>query len=56
MRILLQRVAHAEVVVEGERVGAIGRGLLLLVGIAASDTEAELDWMARKCVQTTRGR
>ncbi len=51
MRVLLQRVAHAEVVVEGERVGAIGRGLLLLVGIAASDTDAELDWMARKCVQ-----
>lgn len=31
-------------------VGQIGRGLNLLVGIASSDTEAELDWMARKCL------
>lgn len=31
-------------------VGRIGRGLTLLVGIAATDTEAELSWMARKCL------
>jgi D-tyrosyl-tRNA(Tyr) deacylase len=32
-------------------VGKIGRGLNLLVGIANTDTEAELDWMARKCLE-----
>jgi D-tyrosyl-tRNA(Tyr) deacylase len=38
------------VVVDGELVGKIGRGLNLLVGIAPTDTEAELVWMARKCL------
>lgn len=37
---LLQRVSHAEVVVEGETVGAIGRGLLVLVGVEKGDDEA----------------
>lgn len=36
--------------VNGEVVGRIGRGLNLLVGIAATDTEAELDWMVQKCL------
>lgn len=36
--------------VDGQTVGAIGRGLNLLVGITATDTEVELDWMARKCL------
>jgi D-tyrosyl-tRNA(Tyr) deacylase len=37
--------------VDGTVVGEIGRGLNLLVGIADTDTEAELDWMARKCLE-----
>ncbi|MEM7677924.1 MAG: D-aminoacyl-tRNA deacylase [Myxococcota bacterium] len=49
MRVLLQRVSEAAVDVEGQTVGAIERGLLLLVGIHGSDTEAELSWMANKC-------
>jgi D-tyrosyl-tRNA(Tyr) deacylase len=36
--------------VEGEVVGKIGQGLNLLVGIAPTDTPAELDWMAQKCL------
>jgi D-tyrosyl-tRNA(Tyr) deacylase len=36
--------------VGGEIVGQIGPGLNLLVGIGAADTTAELDWMARKCL------
>jgi D-aminoacyl-tRNA deacylase len=32
----------------GEVIGQIGRGLSLLVGIASTETAAELDWMARK--------
>ncbi len=49
MRVLLQRVTEAEVRVDGEVVGAIGPGLLLLVGIHGRDTDAELEWMANKC-------
>ena len=49
MRILVQRVTSASVSVSGERIAAIGPGLLLLVGIRTSDTEAELAWMAGKC-------
>ncbi|GAB4142239.1 MAG: D-aminoacyl-tRNA deacylase [Cyanobacteria bacterium J069] len=51
MRVVLQRVSSSRVTVDGEVVGQIGRGLNLLVGIASTDTEAELDWMARKCLE-----
>jgi len=50
MRVVIQRVKSSQVVVTGQIVGKIGRGLNLLVGIASTDTEAELDWMARKCL------
>ncbi len=50
MRIVIQRVKSSQVEVDGEIVGKIGRGLNLLVGVAPTDTEAELDWMARKCL------
>lgn len=40
---LLQRVSAGEVVIEGRVVGAIGRGLLVLLGVEAGDTEAEAD-------------
>ncbi|MEQ9668499.1 D-aminoacyl-tRNA deacylase [Coleofasciculus sp. G2-EDA-02] len=50
MRVIIQRVKSSQVTVNGEVVGKINRGLNLLVGIADSDTEAELDWMARKCL------
>lgn len=50
MRVILQRVKSSQVTVAGEVIGKIGRGLNLLVGIATHDTEAELDWMVRKCL------
>lgn len=50
MRVVIQRVSSSQVMVDGEVIGRIGRGLNLLVGIAATDTEAELDWMAKKCL------
>lgn len=50
MRVVLQRVSRARVTVEGRVTGEIGRGLLLLVGLTAGDTEAELAWMAEKVV------
>lgn len=49
MRIVLQRVARASVTVDGELVSEIeGPGLLLLVGVAKGDGEAEADWLAEK--------
>jgi D-tyrosyl-tRNA(Tyr) deacylase len=50
MRVVIQRVKSSQVAVNGEILGKIGRGLNLLVGIAATDTETELDWMVRKCL------
>ena len=51
MRIIIQRVKSSQVTVNDRVVGKIGRGLNLLVGIASTDTEAELDWMVLKCLQ-----
>ncbi|CAD5969293.1 D-aminoacyl-tRNA deacylase [Planktothrix tepida] len=51
MRVIIQRVNHSQVTVDGEIIGKIGRGLNLLVGIAETDTEIELNWMARKCLE-----
>lgn len=48
MQVVVQRVSQAAVVVDGETVGEIDRGLLALVGIADGDDEATLAWMARK--------
>ncbi|MDF5709703.1 MAG: D-aminoacyl-tRNA deacylase [Nostoc sp. S4] len=51
MRVVIQRVKSSQVIVNGEIIGKIGRGLNLLVGIANTDTDAELDWMVRKCLE-----
>lgn len=48
MRAVVQRVSRASVAVEGEVVGAIGPGLLVLLGVAQGDTEAEAQWLAHK--------
>lgn len=50
MRVMLQRVTDARVRIDGQVVGEIGRGLVLLVAIADTDTQTELDWMVRKCL------
>ncbi|HAC62446.1 MAG TPA: D-tyrosyl-tRNA(Tyr) deacylase [Cyanothece sp. UBA12306] len=50
MRVIIQRVKASSVTVNGEIVGQIGRGLNLLVGIGTKDTEVELEWMTRKCL------
>jgi D-tyrosyl-tRNA(Tyr) deacylase len=51
MRALVQRVSRAEVRVAGERVGAIGRGLLVLLGVAPVDDDATADVLARRIVE-----
>ena len=51
VRIVLQRVSWARVHVDGEEVGAIGPGLLALVGAARGDTAAEAERLAAKTVR-----
>lgn len=48
---LIQRVTEASVEVEGKEVGRIGPGMLILFGAHRTDTEAELDWLVRKCAR-----
>lgn len=48
MRAVLQRVSRASVVIDGETVGAIERGLLVLLGVAPADTLKEAQWLADK--------
>jgi D-tyrosyl-tRNA(Tyr) deacylase len=51
MQVVIQRVRSSQVLVDGQVIGSIGRGLNLLVGITETDTTAELEWMARKCLE-----
>ena len=48
VRAVVQRVAEASVRVEGETVGSIGPGLVVLLGVAVGDTEADADTLADK--------
>lgn len=48
MRVVLQRVTEANVKVDGEIIGQIGNGLMILVGFGKEDTEEKLDWMVNK--------
>lgn len=50
MKVLIQRVSSASVEVDGLVVGKIGRGLLILVGIAQKDSQEQVDWIAEKCI------
>lgn len=48
MRAVIQRVSEARVSVEGEVIGAIERGLLVLLGVAPGDGEDQARWLANK--------
>ena len=48
MRVVLQRVNHAQVSVDGEVIWKIGKGYMLLVGFGPDDTEETLDYMVHK--------
>ncbi len=51
MRALVQRVTEATVTVEGRGTGAIGPGLLVLIGVTDDDTAEDRAWLARKILQ-----
>ncbi|WP_066434311.1 D-aminoacyl-tRNA deacylase [Chryseobacterium sp. CCH4-E10] len=48
MKIVIQRVSESHVKVDGNIVGEIGKGLMLLVGVDENDTEADADWLVQK--------
>jgi D-tyrosyl-tRNA(Tyr) deacylase len=48
MRVIVQRVSEASVSIDGEVTGAIGPGLLCLVGVGEGDTDEEARWLAHK--------
>ena len=50
MRVVVQRVSRAAVRIDGQTVGEVGRGFVVLAGFHASDNEAALTWMADKIV------
>ncbi len=50
MRAVIQRVREAQVSVEGEIVGQIQHGLLVLLGVTPGDTEAEADFLSEKII------
>ncbi len=50
MKALVQRVSGAAVSIAGREVGRIGRGLVVFVGVAAGDTEGDIDYLVPKMV------
>ena len=48
MKFVIQRVNHAEVKVDGETVGKIGKGFLVLIGVGRGDTREDADWYLKK--------
>ena len=48
MRLVIQRVKEASVSIDGEKVSAIGKGLLVLVGVETGDTEDDVKWLVGK--------
>ncbi|MGL4853933.1 MAG: D-aminoacyl-tRNA deacylase [Lentisphaeria bacterium] len=50
MRVLLQRVAKGQVLINNEVVGVINKGLVLLVGVCKGDNEYDADYLIEKCL------
>ena len=50
MKAVIQRVTHASVVVDGKTVGSCNQGLLILLGVAAGDTELDAELLCKKIV------
>ena len=50
MRIVIQRVKHASVSIEGRVKSKIGKGYMILVGICSEDTEEDIKWLVKKII------
>lgn len=50
MRIVIQRVKHASVTIDGKVKSKIGKGFLVLVGIGTDDTEEDASWLVKKII------
>lgn len=50
MRVVIQRVSHASVTIDGNVKSKIGNGVLLLLGIEESDGEEDIDWLVKKVI------
>lgn len=50
MRIVIQRVAHASVTINGAVKSAIGQGYMILVGIEEADTMEDVEWLTKKVI------
>lgn len=50
MRIVIQRVSHASVTINGEIKSEIGKGYLVLIGIGEDDGREDADWLVKKVV------
>ena len=50
MRIVIQRVKHASVTIEGEVKSAIKKGYLILLGVGEDDTKEDAEWLIRKII------
>ena len=48
MRLVIQRVSKADVVVEGQLINSIEQGLMILVGVEKGDNDKDIDWLAAK--------
>ena len=48
MRVVIQRVAHASVTIDGVEKSRIGKGLMILVGFENADTDEDVAWVTRK--------
>jgi D-tyrosyl-tRNA(Tyr) deacylase len=51
MRVVVQRVIEAGVEVDGKTISSIGAGILVLAAFRSGDSESDLEWMARKCLE-----
>jgi D-aminoacyl-tRNA deacylase len=50
MKVVIQRVTEAQVVIEGSIKGKIGKGFMILVGIEEADTQEDIAWLTKKIV------
>ena len=50
MRVVVQRVSHAGIVIDGVEGGTIAQGIVVLFGVETDDTDEHISWLANKCM------